>query len=457
MTSAAGSDRPPRLARWVSVAALLAVGVLAVYTLFGAGDSGTTYHLLFRTGGQLVPGNEVLVAGQKIGSVDDVTLTDDAQAEVTVSVDEPLHEGTTATIRATSLSGIANRYVSIAPGPNSAPELADGATLTGEHTTTPVDLDQLFDTFRPQTRAALQDVIQGSAQVYAGAGEQANRTYRFLAPALGSTQRLFDEITRDQGALTRLLASGSSVLGAVAERRDDLSALTENANVALGAIASENEALDRSLAALPPTLEQGTTTFAELRRTLNALDPLVQTAIPATKDLAPFLADVRPVAERAIPVVKNLGKTVHLGGTSNDLTDALNQLPAAESKASAASPRIVDALDASQPVIEFIRPYSPDLFAWLTKFGESAAYYDANGHYLRAQPAGANLFRYNQGTGVLDPIPASQQYADYASLGQGPFTRCPGGSTQPIAGSNPFLDDGTLVGECDPLDVPPGP
>ena len=51
-------------------------------------------------------------------------LTDDAQADVTISVDEPLREGTTAIIRATSLSGIANRYVSITPGPNNAPELA---------------------------------------------------------------------------------------------------------------------------------------------------------------------------------------------------------------------------------------------------------------------------------------------------------------------------------------------
>ena len=35
----------------------------------------------------------------------------------TITVDEPLHEGTTAIVRATSLSGIANRYVSLAPGP----------------------------------------------------------------------------------------------------------------------------------------------------------------------------------------------------------------------------------------------------------------------------------------------------------------------------------------------------
>ena len=86
---------------------------------------------------------------------------------MTIKVDEPLPDGTTAHIRATSLSGIANRYVSISPGPDNAPELEDGATLAGEKTTSPVDLDQLFNTITPRTRKALQDFIQGSAAVYA--------------------------------------------------------------------------------------------------------------------------------------------------------------------------------------------------------------------------------------------------------------------------------------------------
>ena len=45
-------------------------------------------------------------------------------------------------------------------------------------------------------------------------------------------------------------------------------------------------------------------------------------------------------------------------------------------------------------------------------------------------------------TGQLAPIPPSQQFND---LKFGTFTRCPGGATQPIAGSNPFTDDGSLL------------
>src|SRR5687768_1674974 len=95
-------------ARAVGVLALLA-GIVLVAVVLLRTDSGHTYRLLVETGGQLVDGNLVQVGGRPIGQVDDIALTDDAQAEVSITVDDPLHEGTTAAIRATSLSGVANR------------------------------------------------------------------------------------------------------------------------------------------------------------------------------------------------------------------------------------------------------------------------------------------------------------------------------------------------------------
>jgi phospholipid/cholesterol/gamma-HCH transport system substrate-binding protein len=441
------------------VGALVLGVALAAVVLLGSGGGGHTYHLLFSDGAGLVNGNEVLVAGQPIGTVDGVSLTDDAQAEVTITVDRALHNGTTAAIHATSLSGIANKYVSIDQGPDSSPALADGATLTGAKTTTPVELDQLFDTFRPRLRHGLQKFIQGFNATYAGSGPEANRTYKFLAPGLTSSQRLFDELTHDQRAFTGFLVNAGKVLTGVAERRDDLSALTQNANETLGAIARENESLDRTLVALPPAMRQGNTTFVNLRAALDDLTPLVRVSLPATKDLAPFLRELRPVARRAVPVFSDLRQAIALPGSNNDLTDALVSVVPTEKAARKATPGVVSGLSDSQPVIKFIRPYSPDLFAAFTKLGEVTGYYDADGHYARVQPAGANLFAYNQGTQLLEPISPTQQLSAYSTFpgGTGPFTPCPGGATQAISGSNPFLDDGNLNGDCNSSDVPPGP
>ncbi len=440
--------------RIAGVAILLVAGLAVVLLLF-SGDSGHRYRLIFETGGQLVPGNQVQVAGQPIGTIDELSLTDNAQAEVAITVDHPLHEGTTAVVRATSLSGIANRYVSIAPGPNNAPALPEDAVIAADATTSPVDLDQLFDTLDGPTRRSLQKVIQGQATIYTGNNQAARAAYKYFAPGLQSTTRLLAELTRDDEALATFLAEGSSALGAIASRRDDLSALTENANRALGAIAERNSSLDRTLLALPPALRQANTTFVNLRAALDDLDPLVADAEVATRDLAPFLRKLRSVVDPSVPVIAALRDAVTLPGPANDLSDALLAAPGAEKAAARAVRPTLTALDDAEPNVALARAYAPDLFGLVARAGQIAGYYDANGHYVRVAPAAQNLFD-NDG-GALEPIPPSEQFDQLAEIGLGPFLRCPGAATQPVAGSNPFLDRGALAGECDPDDVPPGP
>jgi len=429
--------------------------------LFG-GDEGNRYKLLFETGGQLVPGNQVLVGGQPIGTVDEITLTDDAQAQVDITVDSPLHEGTTAIVRATSLSGIANRYVSLSPGPNSAPEIPDDSTIASESTTSPVDLDQLFNTFNARTRKGLQDFIRGNAAVYSGNNEEARATYKYFAPSLQASDRLFAELTSDQQALSEFLVSGSKALGVLAQHRQQVAELTTNANQAFGAIAAENEAFSQDLALLPPFMRQSNTTFVNLRAALDDLDPLIADTKAVMPQLAPFLRSLRPVIDDSIPVFNNLSTALNKPGPTNDLVDALRIAPGVTKRAHTSVRPTLAALADSQHLIEFARPYAPDLLAVLGKLGGAAGYYDVNGHYVRAQPGGGNVFSYNDATGGLEPIPLSQQYDAFSALGISPQLRCPGAATQPNAGwpnptDHPFLDDGSLDGDCQPSDVPPGP
>ena len=469
-----------RATRAVAVVALVVGVVLVGYVLLTAGDSGHSYRVQFETGGQLVEGNEVLVGGQSVGTVDDLTLTEDGIAEVEISVDEPLHEGTTAVIRSTSLSGIANRYVSLSPGPNSAPELADGATLTRGETTTPVDLDQLFATLDEETRAGLQDVIQGSATVYSGNTEGARASYKYFAPSLQSTERLLAEVNRDQRVFTEFLTSGADILGAVAQKRTELSALTENANTALGAIAAENEALDRSLAALPPFMRQGNTTFVNLRAALDDLDPLVETSKKATRDLPAFLRDLRPFAQRAVPVVTDLRTAIATPGRNNDLTDVLRLAPRVQAKAEDASREQIQAMNRTQDEVELARAYSPDIFSAVGKLGQMAAYYDGQGHHLRVVPTATGAFSYTSATDELEPLfdqpedmfdffvnsdPAFETYGGPGAEPAPPrppdafdvtgFLRCPGAASQVAEDdSTPFVGGGGAdASACDPADM----
>jgi phospholipid/cholesterol/gamma-HCH transport system substrate-binding protein len=416
---------------------------IAILVLLLSGGSSNHYRLLFETGGQLVKGNQVLIGGVPVGSVDSVALTDNGQAQVDISVNRPLHEGTSAIIRATSLSGIANRYVSLQPGPDNAPELKNDSEITEVDTTSPVDLDQLFNTLRGPERQALRNVIQGSATVYAGNGPAANETYKYLSPSLVATDNLLKELDRDEGTLTNFIVNGASVVSAVAARRSDLSALTQNANIALGSIASENRSFDQALVALPGTLRQANTTFHNLRPALDDLDPLVNATREDTKNLAPFLKQLYPVLSRGVPVFRDLNRALNLKGKSNDLADATGDLTALENRAAGAIPITVKSMQDSEDNLAFLRPYIPDLTSAIAHLNAVTAYYDADGHYARVQPTGLGVM------GLAGAAPnftftaqsAANVFNDYGAFGttnNNIFRRCPGGATPIVLGSNPF-------------------
>src|SRR3982750_4210769 len=114
------------LPRVAAVAVVLAAVVVVALLLF-TGGSSYTVKVQFQNAGQLVKGNQVQVGGRPIGTIKKISLTDDGPAQIDDS--KPLHEGTTATIRSTSLSGIANRYVALSLGPQNAPKIVSGGYI----------------------------------------------------------------------------------------------------------------------------------------------------------------------------------------------------------------------------------------------------------------------------------------------------------------------------------------
>ena len=462
-----GEEKSPAKGRGITPARIAALAALAIVVialavvLFG-GNGSHKYHLVFQNASQLVPDNQVLIGGQPVGSVESIGLTDENLAEVEVSVEQQLHEGTTAVIRATSLSGVANHYVSISPGPNSNPALEDGATLGLGSTTTPVDLDQFLNTFPPSVRRGLGQFIRGNAAIYAGVAPEANQTYKYFAPALNRTATFAHELNADQHLFERFVVSSSKLSTAVAGRASQLSGAISNASTAFGAIASQNVALSQVLRLLPPVFRQSNTTFVNLRAALDDLDPLVETSKPATKNLAPFLRELRPVLSKAVPVFKNFRLSVSRPGFANDSAELLAALPAVQQRSATAFPHAEEGIKAFQPDLNLARAYTPDIFNGFGKIGQITGYYDGNGHYARVQLANLNIFNYNGGSGQLEPIEPSQQYEAFG--GSANVRRpCPGGATQSAPdGSNPFTEPpiaGARISpsECNPADAPPGP
>jgi phospholipid/cholesterol/gamma-HCH transport system substrate-binding protein len=430
----------------------LAVVVIVLAIVLFSGGGGHKYTFLFQNAGQLVSDNQVMIGGSPVGTISGIDLSPENLAEVHVEVEQELHEGTTAVIRATSLSGVANHYVSISPGPNSSPALEEGATLGLASTTTPVDVDQLFNSFPPKVREGLQNFIKGNGEIYEGRGKEANESYKYFGTALNRATAFASELNADEQLLSKFLVSSSNLTSAVAGRGEALSSAISHANTAFKAISSENVALGQSLEELPPVMRQANTTFVNLRAALDDVEPLINTAKPATKNLAPFLAELHPVLTKFIPLTRNLGLAMSRPGPHNDTTSLLKEIPVVQQRASYAFPHAEAAIAAFQPQLNFARSYTPDLFNAFGHLGAAAGAYDGNGHFVRASLSGLNLFKYDGGK--LEPITRGEQFNGFTSTSTP--RRCPGGATTPAAdGSNPYVNPphgGSAVkpSECNP-------
>src|SRR5947209_14068157 len=186
------------IGRVAAVAAVVAAVVLVGFIILGGGG-GYTVKAYFQNANQLVNGNQVELDGTPIGTVDNMDITPDGQAVITLNIDSkyaPLPAGVHATIKQASQSGIANRYVDLTM-PSAAGDkthIQDGGTIPVDNTTTGVDLDQLFNTLDPPTRKALQGFFKGQAAALKGKGAMQNVGFQYLNPALSTSRRLFDEL-----------------------------------------------------------------------------------------------------------------------------------------------------------------------------------------------------------------------------------------------------------------------
>jgi phospholipid/cholesterol/gamma-HCH transport system substrate-binding protein len=434
----------------IAVGALAAV-VVALLVLVLAGGGGATYKLIFPEAGQLVRGDQVQVGGVPVGSIKDITLLPDYNVRITIHVESslaPLHEGTTAEIRVPSLSSVANRYIALTPGPNNHPALPSGSTIPTSATHGVVDLDQLFGIFNAKTRRGLQQLIQGSAEQYSGAGPQLQVDARYFPPALSAFDHVLAELGRDQPVFTNFLVESAKATTVLAGRSRQLTELVGHADTALGALGSQQSNLEAGLKELPATFRQGNRTFETLPATLADLRKLVDVSKPNTKTLAAFVTKLRPLVLAATPVVGNFSEAISKPGSSNDLTDAALALPGLAQALVTASPDGVKSLEESLPVTALFGPYTPDLEGFIRAFGQTSAYYDANGHYVRAGGLFPDFELGSENT--LKPANPSQVLA---GLKTAQLRRCPGAGTQPAAdGSSPFTDNGQLG--CDPTQTP---
>lgn len=432
----------------VRVAAIAALVVaLAAVLVTTTGGGGYEIKANFRDASQLVKGGLVQVGGRPVGSIDDISLSDNGLAQVTLKLSDdsitPLRRGTKAEIRALGLSGIANRFVDLEPGPDSGEEIDDGGELGLTETRAEVDLDALLSSLDPGTRDHLQSLIRNGGDLFADdAAKDVNRALKYFNPALAQSRLLLDELTRDREALATLLRSGATVSGVLADQREDLRSSMSGVAGTLESIAAEQDTLSSILDRAPVSARRMTTSLNRFAGTLERVQPALRELSAATPSLASTIRELRPTARAARPVLRQLRRSLP------GLDRALRKLPAVAAVAVPALRSTTSAVTEGLPIFAGLRPYTPELVQGLGKgfAGYAANTYDANGHAARIAlsvgGAGTQGLLSFGGTDVATLTPQT-----------GIRARCPGaGSVQLSDGSNPFVE---APESCNPKQVRP--
>jgi phospholipid/cholesterol/gamma-HCH transport system substrate-binding protein len=465
----------------VAAAAAVAIAIVAVVVILLQGGSSYQVNAVFENAGQIVSGDLVQVAGNSIGTVSNISLTPQGQAQLTLDINskqyQPLREGTEATVRQTSLSGIANRYVDLRLGPAAGAAIKNGGTITTRNTTSAVDLDQLFNTLDAPTRQGLQNVIQGSASQYAGQGNAAQAGWVYLNPAIASSSMLFREINRNTGNFTNFIVKTGNLVSDIAQRQADLSGLVVHLSQTTQALASQHVALGQSIQQLPGFMRLANTTFVNLRNALDDVKPLVDASKPVAPKLQKLLEQLKPLAQDSVPTVRDLSNIISRPGPNNDLIElvslgqplaavTVHNIKANGAVRKGAFPQSTIALNNSTPELATARPYAVDLTGWFEGYTHPGTI-DANGSSSRVA-ATLGVLSAAQ-TSLLNSLPLAQQLTAVVQLltGSGPGS---GSGSGGIAGLTAFQGDrcpGSMERgavffpkngfPCNPHQVPTGP
>jgi phospholipid/cholesterol/gamma-HCH transport system substrate-binding protein len=420
----------------VAAAAVAAAGVVLV-----GGRSSYELNIHLVNASQLVKGDQVKVGGVPVGTVKRISLADDGGASIAVGIDDsdlvPLHRGTTARVRISSLSSVANRFIALDPGPNSEPEIASGSVLPAAAAESQVELDSVLNTLDMQTRAATQRLLAGSAQIYEGNPGDANAGLRALVPALSQLDGVAREIGRDRNALSRFLVSTAAVVGAITNRDGDLDRGLEKGAASARAIAGRREDLNGLLAQAPATLAAATGTLRGASATLTSLLPTARRLRRVAPDVTGLTRDAQPLLDFAPGALRKLR------GVLGPLTAVLRGAPTLRRQAVPALDAITAAIGTAQPIVDGVLPYLPEVYHGLISGfgGGQALTYDANGHIAQVAPVAGDIST----NGLLNVAGGSLPLSDKHLL-----ARCPGAAFERAAdGSSPFVpgDGGCDSGE----------
>jgi phospholipid/cholesterol/gamma-HCH transport system substrate-binding protein len=228
--------------------AYLLVGLLA--TAFLAAQMGGEFvfggyrvNAIFKTGAELVAGDDVTMAGLRVGKIEALTPTA-GTTRVTLLIHgdfTPLFQDARAVIRQKNLLGEA--YVEVNRGRAAQGSILDGGTINQDHTLTPVEVDEVLNALDPQVRDQLNMVINTLGQATAGRGQDMNAAAADLSSLALDLKVLARTLASNSDHLDALIADLRKVMETLAAWHADFRAMIADWDHVMATLASREQNL----------------------------------------------------------------------------------------------------------------------------------------------------------------------------------------------------------------------
>jgi virulence factor Mce-like protein len=306
------------------IAAAFAVGTIAAVMVGCGGDGSdgaagqTRVDALFDNASFVNEGQEVRIAGARVGTVQGVELTSDRRARVKMSIDSafaPFRSDAACSILPQSLIG--EKFVECDGGTNGASVLTakgdEVPTVPLKNNSSPVDLDLVVAMLGEPTNVRLQLLFNELGITTASRGADISAAIRRANPALRAIRDTLDVVSRDRAALGRVAEAADTVAAELDRRKDDLAGVFDSGAEVLKATSDERVALDRVLATLPSSLAALRPALAELQSLSRDGTPTVRALGAAAPSLRTLAGNVKPLSDSARPTLRTLASAARTG------------------------------------------------------------------------------------------------------------------------------------------------
>ena len=432
------------------------VTIVAVFLAYNA-NSGLpfvpTYDLEAElpNAANLVVGNDVRVAGERVGVIDDIRPAYDAEsgessAIVSMKLEssiDPLPVDSTLLVRPRSALGL--KYIEITPGRGPAGFEAGARIPLAQATPKPVEIDEVLNTFGPEVRRGSQRTIEGLGPALAGRGQDLNVALREFRPLLRHLEPVAANLAHRETRLARLFPELGDAAGEVAPIAETQAALFRNLDTTFTALAGVARpyiqetisrsvpAQDTAIAELPsqrPFLRNATALSRELRPGVRVL--------PATAE------DLADALETGTPVLR---RTPELNERLEGVFQALERF-ATDPVVPLGIAALRDAVGSLRPTVDFLEPAQTAcnyVTLWFRNISSLLSEGDGNGTWQRfiiiATPQGPN----NEG-GPSNAPADGPSVENHLHANPYPNTAAPGQDRECEAGNEPYIAGRTLIG-----------